>query len=70
MTAILGSTGIQCNQPSNGTAFHTSGNYGSTIFDSFDGARLDIAICDDCLRPRMDRTRVIETTQTVRRYNT
>lgn len=32
-----------------GTAFRSFGNYGSTVFDPFDGSYLDIAICNGCL---------------------
>jgi len=35
--------------PYAGTMFHTSGHYGSTAFDSFDGHLLQIVICDPCL---------------------
>lgn len=37
------------NQPSGGTAFHSSGHYGSTAFDPMDGTYLEINICDPCL---------------------
>ena len=37
------------NQPSEGTAFRTSGHYGSTFFDSFDGQQIEINVCDPCL---------------------
>lgn len=36
--------------PYAGTMFSTGGHYGSTAFDSFDGHRLQIVVCDDCLR--------------------
>lgn len=36
--------------PNGGTAFHTSGHYGSGVFDPMDGTYLEIAICDNCLR--------------------
>lgn len=35
--------------PSEGTAFHTEGHYGSTVFDPMDLSSLVIAICDECL---------------------
>ena len=40
--------------PYAGTMFGTSGHYGSTAFDSFDGYRLEIVICDKCLRGKAD----------------
>lgn len=43
------------NQPSEGTAFHTSGHYGSTFFDSFDGQQIEINVCDPCLRKHTDK---------------
>lgn len=43
------------NQPSEGTAFHTHGHYGSTIFDPMDGQYLELNVCDDCLRKHSDR---------------
>lgn len=43
------------NQPSDGTAFWTSGHYGSTFFDPMDGQRIEITICDACLEERKDR---------------
>lgn len=36
--------------PYSGTIFHTGGNYGSTVFDSFDGFLLQIVVCDQCLK--------------------
>lgn len=37
------------NQPHGGTAFHTGGHYGSTVFDPMDGTSLELNICDKCL---------------------
>lgn len=37
------------NQPYKGTAFTTTGHYGSTTFDPMDGSYLEILICDPCL---------------------
>jgi len=52
--------GLPRNQPSGGTAFSTSGHYGSTFFDSIDGMeRLEIAICDDCMSRSRARARVV-----------
>lgn len=42
-------------QPDNGLAFVTSGHYGSTVFDPMDGSRLELAICDFCLKDNKDR---------------
>lgn len=36
-------------QPSDGVMCETAGNYGSTVFDSFNGERLLFLICDQCL---------------------
>ena len=35
--------------PSDGTAFYTSGHYGSTVFDPMDGTVAEIVICNSCL---------------------
>lgn len=43
------------NQPSEGTAFTTSGHYGSTFFDSFDGQKIEVNVCDPCLRQNTDK---------------
>lgn len=37
------------NQPAGGTAFQSSGHYGSTAFDPMDGTYLEINVCDGCL---------------------
>ena len=37
------------NQPLDGCLFTSRGNYGSSVFDEIDGAKLEINICDDCL---------------------
>jgi hypothetical protein len=37
-------------QPLDGLAFSTPGHYGSTFFDPCDGTRIEIAVCDDCLK--------------------
>lgn len=42
-------------QPIGGTVFRTYGHYGSTVFDPIDGSFLDIVICDECLKSRLDR---------------
>lgn len=38
------------NQPYEGTAFTTSGHYGSTVFDPMDGTIIEINVCDECLK--------------------
>ena len=42
--------------PIGGTAFRTYGNYGSGVFDPMDASYLDIVVCDQCLKARLDRT--------------
>lgn len=42
-------TGDSLDMISDGVAFTALGNYGSTIFDPFDGSQLLIVICDNCL---------------------
>jgi hypothetical protein len=37
------------NQPYTGTAFSTSGHYGSTSFDPMNGSMIEINLCDPCL---------------------
>jgi len=41
--------------PYPGIIFETSGNYGSTTFDSFGSAMLSIVICDACMKEKADR---------------
>ncbi len=41
--------------PYEGTLFFSSGHYGSTAFDSFEGERLEIIVCDACLITRRNR---------------
>jgi hypothetical protein len=38
------------NQPYAATAFSTGGHYGSTVFDPMNHERLEINVCDPCLR--------------------
>jgi hypothetical protein len=59
------------NQPSGGTAFEARGHYGSGVFDPMDltGEKtiVELAVCDDCFRPRKVYTRVVsQTTKTIR----
>lgn len=54
-------------QPSDGVMCQTHGNYGSRIFDPFQGPGLVFLVCDGCLVEREDRVREphIETSHTV-----
>lgn len=56
--SVLENVGGADNQPAEGTEFRTSGHYGSTFFDSFDGEELVLNVCDACLRARADRLAV------------
>jgi len=50
--------GYQVNQPSGGTGFSSRGHYGSTVYDPMcDGEVLELAVCDECLKARWERTR-------------
>lgn len=49
----------ETNQPYNGTAFSTNGHYGSTVFDRFQGERIEINVCDVCLLDAAKEKRVI-----------
>jgi hypothetical protein len=41
----------QCpNQPYEACTFNARGHYGCTVFDEFDGAQLEINVCDECLK--------------------
>jgi hypothetical protein len=50
--------GHKPNQPV-GTAFDTAGHYGSSVFDPMRDVRLEIALCDPCLRAGWHNTRQI-----------
>lgn len=40
----------KCQAPDDGTVWHTTGNFGSTVYDDIGGNRRLVAyICDDCL---------------------
>lgn len=39
-------------QPMRGLAFSTGGHYGSSVFDPMDGSRIQIVVCDECLRAK------------------
>lgn len=41
--------------PINGTVFRTYGHYGSTVFDPMDASYLEVVVCDECLKKRLDR---------------
>lgn len=43
------------NQPRDGVAATTHGNYGSRVWDSLDGTFLEFNVCDDCLTEAGDR---------------
>lgn len=45
--------------PYAGTLFYATGHYGSTVFDPMDSARLEIIVCDPCLRDREARVALI-----------
>lgn len=47
------------NQPSEGVVAIISGNYGSTVFDPFDGTTLEIVVCDECLVEAGTKGRVL-----------
>lgn len=53
------------NQPNDGVVFTTSGNYGSRIFDSFNGNILELNLCDPCLVEAGAKGRVITTRRAV-----
>lgn len=42
-------------QPAYGVVCSTEGNYGSEVFDPFDGQRLIFNICDNCLLERSQK---------------
>jgi hypothetical protein len=45
--------------PYGGTLFYSSGHYGSTVFDPFDGTKLEIIVCDKCLVERQLRVALV-----------
>lgn len=55
-TAFNGCTG---NQPYKATAFTTGGHYGSTFFDPMDESRIEINVCDECLRKAVDKKQIL-----------
>lgn len=46
------------NQPNDGVACYTHGNYGSRVFDDLGGHHLDFNICDECLIKASEQGRV------------
>lgn len=46
------------NQPYEGAVFTSHGNYGCTVFDEIDGAKLEVNVCDDCLKEARNRGHV------------
>lgn len=42
--------------PIGGTVFRTYGHYGSTVFDPMDASYMEIVVCDNCLKDRLDHT--------------
>ncbi len=52
---------FECNQPYDGTTFISHGQYGSTVWDPFDGSYIEINVCDDCLQELAEDNRVLVT---------
>ena len=42
--------------PIGGTVFRTYGHYGSTVFDPMDASYMEVVVCDECLKDRLDHT--------------
>lgn len=49
------------NPPDNATFWRTTGNWGSSIFDSFGEETLEIYICDECLKKKAKLAYFFET---------
>jgi hypothetical protein len=49
---------ITTNQPYEAATFTSHGHYGCTVFDDFDGATLEINVCDGCLTAARNRGHV------------
>ena len=47
------------NQPSDGIVVMTTGNYGSTVWDSMNGEFLEFNVCDPCLREAAEHRRIL-----------
>ena len=57
------------NQPSEGTAFHSHGHYGSTAWDPVTGGKvLELNICDACLVEGKDRVLYVVEVRQVPQY--
>lgn len=46
--------------PDNGVHFTTSGNWGSTVFDTWGSSYLEGNICDECLKDKADKGLLVE----------
>lgn len=46
------------NQPYDACSFYSNGHYGCTVFDPLDSSKLEINVCDECLRAARDRGHV------------
>jgi hypothetical protein len=49
---------VSTNQPNGACTFTSHGQYGSTVFDECDGSKLEINVCDDCLKSAQARNEV------------
>ena len=47
------------NQPNDGIVFTSQGNYGSTVFDPFDGTAVSVNICDSCFKKAVKKGFVV-----------
>lgn len=52
-------SGGPINQPHDATTFQTTGHYGSTVWDPMTGQKLEINVCDECLKKAGKQGRVI-----------
>lgn len=49
----------QCpNQPYDAATFDSNGHYGTSMFDPMDSSRIEINVCDDCLKAAKERGHV------------
>jgi len=44
--------------PKRGVHFYTYGHHGSAVFDPINGSVMSIAVCDDCLIKKSDKTSI------------
>lgn len=49
LASVFRDIGDASTMPNDAVIFTAQGNYGSTVFDPFDGSFLEINICDSCL---------------------